>query len=129
MRAFILIISGSLMAGSAASMGSRSAEPPAARETGRPVSCITILQIKSTNVHDDRTIDFVMRNGAVYRNRLSYNCPELGFQDAFTYRSSSNQLCSVDTITVLQPPGLSMGASCGLGEFQPIELLKPRKAR
>lgn len=129
MRAFILIISGSLMAGGAASMGERPAEPPAARETGRPVSCITIHQIKSTNVHDDRTIDFVMRNGAVYRNRLSHNCPGLGFQDAFTYRSSSSQLCSVDTITVLQPPGLSMGASCGLGKFQPVELLRSRKSR
>jgi Family of unknown function (DUF6491) len=90
---------------------------------GEPVSCITSSQIRSTNVIDDRTIDFKMAGGKVYRNTLTHSCPSLGFEERFSYRTSTNQLCSVDIIRVLQNygGGLQEGAGCGLGKFQPIE--------
>lgn len=89
---------------------------------GKPVSCIQISTIRSTNVRDDRTIDFVTGASRVYRNTLPYSCPSLGFEKKFLYKTSISQLCSVDIITVLQGgPGLSRGASCGLGKFQPMQ--------
>lgn len=98
--------------------------PPRARETGKPVACVSIHNIRSTSVHGDSTIDFRMVSGKIYRNRLGASCPTLGFEERFQLKSSTGQLCSGDIITVLQPPGLSAGPSCGLGSFQPIELAK-----
>jgi hypothetical protein len=56
---------------------------------------------------------------------LPYSCSELGQDQGFAYSTSTNQLCSVDIITVLrQMGGLQRGASCGLGKFQPVTLGK-----
>lgn len=100
------------------------AEPPATSPavSGPPQSCVLIQNIRETRVVDDATIDFVMRNGEVLRNTLPNRCPQLGFQRAFSYRTSINQLCSVDIITVIQQVGggLQRGPSCGLGKFTPI---------
>jgi len=87
---------------------------------GKPVDCIQINRIRDTRVRDDRTIDFYMVGGKVYRNRLPQSCPELGFEERFGYKTSVNQLCSVDIITVLHSSPPMRGASCGLGQFQPI---------
>ncbi|MFN3818119.1 hypothetical protein [Blastomonas sp.] len=102
---------------------------PAAEVTGDPVSCINLSQIRSSQVRDDRTIDFILNNGQVYRNELPYQCGGLGFERAFTYSTSLTQLCNVDIITVLQNFGgtLNRGASCGLGEFTPVKLVKKSK--
>ncbi|WP_298395234.1 hypothetical protein [Sphingobium sp.] len=90
---------------------------------GDPVDCVQIRSIQSTNVRDDHTIDFVMNGRKIYRNTLPNSCPSLGFEKRFSYRTSLSQLCSVDIITVLwnAGPGLQPGASCGLGQFQPME--------
>ena len=93
-----------------------------ARPAGPPVDCVPLASIRSTHVRDDRTIDFEMRNGDVYRNTLPYECPSLGFDESFSYETSLTQLCAVDIITVLhRTGGIRRGASCGLGKFQPIE--------
>jgi hypothetical protein len=93
----------------------------AARPAGAPVNCIPINQIRSSHVLSDRVIDFEMTNGATYRSSLPYNCSGLGFQESFTYSTSLSQLCSQDIITVLyQGAGPHRGASCGLGQFQPV---------
>ena len=49
--------------------------------------------------------------------------PGLGFEERFAYKLSTNSLCSVDIITVLQSGGMGLmqGASCGLGSFQQIQ--------
>ena len=42
----------------------------------------------------------------------------MGFEKAFSHKSSFNEYCSVDTITVLHTGGgLRDGATCGLGDF------------
>jgi hypothetical protein len=98
---------------------------PTAAPAGPPVTCVNLQQIRQTRVRDDRTIDFMMRGGRVYRNTLPHGCPGLGFEERFAYRTSLSRLCSVDTITVLRSGGsLSSGASCGLGKFQPVTLAK-----
>ena len=103
----------------------RDREPPAATPIGAPASCVPVNQIGETRVHNDRVIDFHMRGKRVYRNVLPYNCPSLGFERAITYKTSTNRLCSVDIIGVLRTsPRLERGASCGLGQFQPVELAK-----
>jgi hypothetical protein len=91
--------------------------------SGAAVDCVQIQSIRSTNVRDDRTIDFIMNGNKVYRNSLPNSCPSLGFEKRFMYKTSLSQLCSVDIITVLWNvgTGLQQGAGCGLGKFQPME--------
>lgn len=87
---------------------------------GPPVNCIQPSRIRETRVRGDRTIDFYMVGGKVYRNVLPFACPELGFEERFGYKTSIDQLCSVDSITVVHSTPPYRGASCGLGPFQPI---------
>ena len=92
----------------------------AAKPSGKPESCINLQQIRESRVRDDQTIDFYMLGGKVYRSTLPNSCPQLGFEKRFSYKTSLSQLCSTDIITVLTSPGISPGASCGLGQFQPV---------
>ena len=46
-----------------------------------------------------------MRGGKVYRNTLPNSCPRLGFEEAFSYSTSINQLCSTEIIYVLEQIG------------------------
>lgn len=93
-----------------------------ARSVGSSENCISLTRIRNTRVHDDRTIDFHMTGGRIYRNTLPYECHGLGREESFSYRTSLSRLCSVDIITVLQTGGGAInGPSCGLGEFEPIE--------
>jgi hypothetical protein len=99
---------------------------PQAKPIGDAVSCVNLRSIQSTQVHGDSTIDFHMSGGKVFRNTLPNSCPSLGFEERFLYKTSLSQLCSVDIITVLTSPRLSQGASCGLGEFQPVKLVSAK---
>ena len=92
-----------------------------ARAVGEPEQCVTLISIRDTKVRDDRTIDFFLRDGRVLRNHLPNRCPGLGFDESFSYSTSTGQLCSVDTIRVHNASGIQ-GAACGLGMFQPVEL-------
>jgi hypothetical protein len=93
----------------------------AAKPAGAPIDCVQLNQIRETRVRSDKIIDFYMKNNKVYRNTLPGSCPQLGFEESFSYKTSINQLCSTDIITVLQNAGgLRRGASCGLGAFQPV---------
>ncbi len=73
-------------------------------------------------------IDFRTYNRRTYRVTLPAPCPGLRFENAFSYRTSLDQLCSSDIITVLYTSGgLQQGASCGLAPFQPVRLADPRR--
>jgi hypothetical protein len=96
--------------------GAAMAETPAPAAETR--NCLFIANIRQTDVRNDRTIDFTLRDGSVWRSTLPYRCAQLGFERAFSYRTSISQLCRQDLITVIQQTGNQRGASCGLGEFQ-----------
>lgn len=102
-------------------------EVPAASPIGKPVSCIRMSEVEDTRVRNDKVIDFMIGRNKAYRNVLPYECSSLGFEQRFMHKSINGEYCSVDTITVLYSPGLSHGATCGLGEFQLVEFPKPAK--
>ena len=131
MNRVIPIIAGALAATAAiTSAAPRDRQtPPAAEAIGAPISCVSLRRIRETRVHGDSTIDFHMNGGQVYRNTLPQSCPSLGFEERFAYKTSLDQLCSVDIITVLQSPDLRGGPSCGLGQFQPVRLAPKTAAR
>lgn len=91
---------------------------------GEPASCVPIARIRETRVLDDSTIDFVLIDRTRLRNTLPIACPGLSVEDSISYSTSLSRLCSVDTVTVLhRAGGLQPGATCGLGEFQPVRAI------
>ena len=90
-----------------------------------PVSCIDKARIAGVAVRDDRTVDFSLDDGRLMRNRLPQVCESL-YGSRFIYRSSTDRLCSTDTITLVRADG-SARSSCGLGSFQQIAI--PPQAR
>lgn len=110
-----------ILAGCAAPTRTAMPAPATAIPATTAHDCLRINEIRESRVRDDRTIDFYLRTGGVLRNTLPYSCPQLGFEQAFTYKTSISQLCSTDTITVIiQGGGPLLGATCGLGKFVPI---------
>lgn len=99
---------------------------PAAAAIGPAENCISLAQIRSTRIRDDYTIDFMGPGDKVWRNSLPGRCSGLKSADAFSYATSLTQLCSTDIIRVLDRVGGTPqpGASCGLGQFQPVKLVK-----
>ncbi|WP_254305787.1 hypothetical protein [Sphingopyxis sp. BSNA05] len=102
-----LILASALAAGSVAFAAERASDDDKyeIREIGEPENCIMRSSIRSTDVIDDQTIDFKMRNGDIYRNNLPNKCSGLGFEEAFSYKTSTNRLCNVDIIHVLSQTG------------------------
>lgn len=105
--------------------GAVAATPPDPKPETR--NCLALANIRQTNVRNARTIDFIMRDGSVWRNTLPFQCPQLGFERAFSYQTSISQLCRQDLITVMQQTGNQpFGARCGLGEFQRLPAPPPK---
>jgi hypothetical protein len=126
MRSLALVVALGLLTGGSAALAKRDRNAvPEARETGDAVNCIPLHQIRESRVRSDNVIDFRASGKKWYRNTLPHSCPSLGFEERFLYKTSLSQLCSVDTITVLYSAGggIDRGASCGLGKFQPVEIV------
>ncbi|MFW2852552.1 hypothetical protein ACM61V_11565 [Sphingomonas sp. TX0543] len=103
----------------------RNAVPDAVAD-GKPQSCVPITQLRESLVRNDRVIDFRLSGDRYYRVTLPQSCPGLGSERRFAYQTSLSQLCSTDIITVLYTSPVMRGASCGLGEFQPVRIPKKR---
>ena len=91
-------------------------------KVGAPENCLQTISIRNTDIVSDRIIDFETSGGKTYRNVLPNRCSGLRVEDAFSYTTSTNQLCNVDIIRPLQRIGGSLESfgACGLGEFQEI---------
>jgi len=128
-----LRVAAPLVAGAALlSLGARSEEAderpaskaPPVEALGEPVNCVNISRIRNTVVHDDYTIDFNLGGGDIYRNTLANRCPSLGFEERFAYEANVGQLCSVDTIMVIQGGAVGQGPRCALGKFVPVRYVE-----
>jgi hypothetical protein len=113
-----IALTASVVAASDAARAQRSVEDEPIVRT--PEDCVILRRIDRTEVVDDTTILFYMRGGEIYRNSLERTCPDLERVNSFSYRTSTNRLCSVDTITVFDPISNVPGFTCGLGDFRPI---------
>ncbi len=83
-----------------------------ARETS--LTCLKVRQVTGTKAVDSRTIDFLMRDGSVYRNSL--RTPFNGATFAgFIHRSWSNEFCDHEIITIMDSR-----EQCVLGNFKKL---------
>ena len=85
------------------------------------VRCISAGAIRETDVIDDQTIVFRLRNGDYYLNILNSACWSLEREGRFSFSTPSGRLCSSDMINVIQPfTGSANAAGCGLRRFFPL---------
>lgn len=98
------------------------AGPAVGQEDAETRDCVSLNRLDDTEVIDDRTILFFLKNDEIYVNRLRNRCHGLGFEESFMYETTTGQLCSLDLITVLRDMGFGFtrGASCALTAFQRI---------
>lgn len=127
MRKALVILGAFGLASSGLAVAYAREKAPEVSAVGEPKSCVSIQRIRSTKIVDDSTIDFKMAGGKTYRNTLPYSCSGLRRDDAFSYRTSTSQLCSVDIIRVVENYGgrLQEGVGCGLGKFQEVKRVNP----
>lgn len=87
-----------------------------------PIRCVKIDRIDNVDVIDNQNVVFQIGINDYYLNTLPYTCNGLRLNEAIMYRTSTNELCDIDVITVLDKvgPGFQAGPSCGLGKFKPI---------
>jgi hypothetical protein len=88
-----------------------------------PSMCLQAIRIDHTRVVDNQTILFYTRGGGIYLNRLSHAVIGLRKNRPFMYRTTGDQICTHDLITVLEDWGFGFrpGASAALGRFEPID--------
>ncbi|GHF29967.1 hypothetical protein GCM10017044_26610 [Kordiimonas sediminis] len=94
--------------------------------TGKEKSCIPLRGLRSQTVIDEKTIFFEAPGGRGYMNKMDNRCPRLVFEERFSFKTSLNQLCSLDIITVLDSFGREWG-SCGLGKFEEMKRIPKDK--
>ena len=100
-----------------------SATVQAAEPSEEPQRCLRLTEISSVTVLNNKQILFEASHKRYYLNTLPHGCPGLRRNSPIMYRTSLDQLCSVDVITVLDSAwgGFMPGASCGLGKFVPVD--------
>lgn len=79
--------------------------------------CLQITRIFRSEIVDDRTILFHMRDGAIWKNELPNKCYGLRMQGGFGYTTPLDRLCDLDIIQVLG----GAFSVCGLGHFEAYE--------
>jgi len=86
------------------------------------MSCISTSSIKQVDIIDNYNVVFRTGVNNYYLNTLPRVCNGLKLNDSIMYSTSTNRLCNVDVITVMDKagPDFHTGPSCGLGHFASI---------
>jgi hypothetical protein len=86
---------------------------PTASATSIENSCINPTEITKQKVVSDQEIQFELRNGEVWVNRLPRTCPGLKFQQGFSWEVRGTLACSNQEMIRVKDDG----TPCMLGEF------------
>ncbi|NNM76013.1 hypothetical protein HJG53_03705 [Sphingomonas sp. ID1715] len=88
------------------------------RVAGKPVSCLNQRSISSTEIIDDTAI--VYRVGSkLYVNRPRSGADWLHRDDILVTRTIGSQLCSIDTVRLLDRTSMIPAGFVSLGDFVP----------
>jgi hypothetical protein len=96
----------------------------AGRVAGTPVSCISQPTIRSSQVIDGTAIVYDV-GGTLYVNRPRIGAESLDDDDILVSRTVSTQLCSLDTIRLVDNASRIDQGFVTLGEFVPYTKPKP----
>ncbi len=97
----------------------------AGRTAGAPVDCLRQSDIQSSQIVDRTAIVYTGRNGTLYVNRPASGAAFLQDGLALVTDTHSDQLCSIDSVRLVDMSVRMDSGSVGLGKFIPY----PRPAR
>ena len=97
------------------------------RVAGSPVSCINLRDIRSSQIIDHTAIIYDTGHGVLYVNRPRVAADALDDDDILVSKTYSSQLCSLDTITLIDRGSRMQDGFVGLGEFVPYAKVKVAK--
>ena len=94
------------------------------RVAGKPVSCINLRDIRSSEIIDGTAILYRTGGGQIYVNTPRIGQTSLDDDDILVTKTWGSQLCSLDTVRLLNRGARFETGFVGLGEFVPYS--KPR---
>ena len=94
------------------------------RVAGKPVNCINLRDIQSSQIIDRTAIVYSV-GSKLYVNRPRIGANSLDRDDILLTRTSTSQLCSIDTVRLIDRGGMFPRGFVSLGEFVPYA--KPPK--
>jgi hypothetical protein len=132
MRKLLPLIAGTLLLGGAAQAKPADHEAELARALqGRvaeaPVDCIDLHRVRSSRVITGTAIIYDA-GSVVYVNRPDNGASELNQWDTMVTRTPSTRLCSVDTVTMINPGSRSFSGVVFLGDFVPYRRVRTGSA-
>lgn len=95
------------------------------RIAGKPVDCVSITQIRSTEIIDHTAIVYTGSNGTLYVNRPS-GVNFLDDDDILVSEPRNGQTCRIDIVRLIDRGSRMPGGSIGLNDFVPYP--RPPKA-
>jgi hypothetical protein len=133
MRKLLPLLVGSvLLAGPAYAERDRSPQAELARATegrvaGEPVSCISLHAVQSSHIIPNTAIVY-NAGGVVYVNRPRNGAESLNRFDTMVTNLTSDRLCSVDTVRMVDLQSHTLTGLVFLGEFVPYRRVRTSSA-
>ncbi|HST37594.1 MAG TPA: hypothetical protein VLK25_13325 [Allosphingosinicella sp.] len=133
MRKLLTLIAGSLLIGGVAQAKApdREAEIERAvrgRVAGEAVDCIDLHRVHSSRIIQDTAIVYDA-GGVIYVNRPRAGAQSLDRSDTMVNRLYGNsRLCSIDTVTMIDPVSGTFRGTVFLGEFVPYRRVQTGSA-
>ena len=93
------------------------------RVAGEPVNCLNLRTVRNSRIID-RTAILFDAGGTIYVNRPRAGAESLDRDDTQVLRSHTGQLCSIDTIQMVDPTSGMFRGSVFLGEFVPYRRVR-----
>ena len=99
----------------------------AGRVAGKPVNCISLRDIRSSQIIDGTAIVYDTGGGRLYVNRPRIAAESLDSDDILVTKTHGSQLCSLDTISLIDRGSQMHDGFVGLGQFVPYTRVKASK--
>lgn len=123
--AALLAVGGSAVAAPRLSPEQKLAKAVEGRVPGKPVNCISLRNIRSSQIIDKTAIVYETSGRTLYVNRPDSGASWLDRDDVLVTNTHSSQLCSIDIVRLYDRGSRMQSGSVGLGKFVPYT--KPRK--
>ncbi|MEO9130104.1 MAG: hypothetical protein ABI240_02730 [Sphingomonas sp.] len=94
------------------------------RVAGKPVSCINLRDIRSSQIIDGTAIIYDTGGGKLFVNRPRTGADSLDSDDILVTKTYGSELCSLDTINLIDRGSRMQSGFVGLGEFVPYTKVK-----
>jgi hypothetical protein len=96
----------------------------AGRVAGKPVNCISLTGVNSSQIIDGKAIIY-RSGGRLYVNEPRAGAQSLRDDDILVTRSFGSQLCSIDTVRLIDRASRFPRGFVSLGQFVPYTKVRP----